>query len=390
MTIRRREFLKGAVLAGGGLTLGAVPLVALGPTGSRLTGDPASDSRTREGPPRALRILILGGTGFIGPHQVRYARERGHELTLFNRGRTAPDLFPELEQLRGDRETGELGALEGSREWDVVIDNSATNPRWVRESAQLLKDRAGQYIFISTQSVYASRGEIGIDETAAVGRPDLPREEWTGYGPSKALAEEEAREAFPGRATVIRPGLIVGPGDRSDRWTYWVARIHRGGEIVAPGTPEDPVQFIDARDLSEWVVRTAEERTTGTFNAVGPSSPLSLAEMLYGIRAVTTSPVFFVWIDADFLQDLGVRAWSDMPAWMPPEGARAGFARMSNERALDAGLTFRPLAVTAEETLAWFLGRPTEERTNLRAGLDPDREAFILDAWRVRQGNVQE
>lgn len=390
MTIRRREFLKGAALVGGGFTLGALPAKALGGTGHGPAGSPAPDSPAQEGPPRTLRILILGGTGFIGPHQVRYARERGHELTLFNRGRTAPHLFPELEQLRGDRETGELGALEGNREWDVVIDNSATNPRWVRESARLLQDRAEQYIFISTQSVYASRAEIGMDETAPVGRPDLPREEWSGYGPSKALAEEEAREAFPGRATVIRPGLIVGPGDRSDRWTYWVARIHRGGEMVAPGTPHDPVQFVDARDLSEWVVRTAEEGTTGTFNAVGPSSPLSLAEMLYGIRAVTTSPVFFVWIEADFLQELGVRAWSDMPAWMPPEGARAGFARMSNERALDAGLTFRPLAVTAQETLAWFLGLPAERRDNLRAGLDPDREAFILDAWRVRQGNVQE
>jgi len=251
MTIHRRDFLKTSALAAGALGVGVAPVSGL------------ADADPR----RVLRILILGGTGFIGPHQVRYALERGHSLTLFNRGRTAPELFPEVEQLRGDRAAGELDALRG-REWDVVIDNASSNPRWTRESAQLLKDSAGQYLFISTQSVYTSRAEIGIDETAPVGRPDLPREEWSGYGPNKVLCEEESERAFPGRATVVRPSLIVGPRDGTDRWTYWVVRTHRGGNMAVPGTPKDPAQIIDARDLSEWVIRLCENETTGIFNGV--------------------------------------------------------------------------------------------------------------------------
>lgn len=368
MTLGRRTFLKAAAVVGGALSLG----------GTRRLG--ASQARS----PRPLRILILGGTGFIGPHQVSYALERGHSLTLFNRGRTAPELFPDVEQLRGDRATGDLEELGGGREWDVVIDNSATDPRWVRDSAQFLKDRAGQYIFISTQSVYASRAEIGMDETAPVGRPDLPKEEWTGYGPSKALSEEEAQRAFPGRATIVRPSLIVGPGDGTDRWTYWPVRVHRGGHVAAPGTPRDPMQFIDVRDLCEWLIRLGEDGTAGVFNAVGPEAPLTSAEMLYGIRAVTSTPVSFTWVDADFLREMGVRAWSDMPAWQVPRGSTAGFARMSNARALAAGLTFRPLADTARDTLEWFLSQPPERQANLGAGLPPERERWLLAAWRVR------
>jgi 2'-hydroxyisoflavone reductase len=271
----------------------------------------------------------------------------------------------------------------------VVIDNSSSNPAWTRDSAQLLKDAAGQYVFISTQSVYASRAEIGIDETAPVGRPDLPRDQWTGYGPSKALCEEEAERAFPGRATIVRPSLIVGPGDTTDRWTYWVIRVHRGGVVAVPGTPGDPVQFIDARDLSEWVIRLGENGTSGVFNAVGPEAPLTSAEMFYGIRAVTTGPVSFVWIDADFLEEMGIRAWSDMPAWFPPRGRTAGFARMSNARALAAGLNFRPLAVTAGETLEWFLTEPPDRRKELRSGMSPGREAALLANWRLRKGSAQ-
>ncbi len=371
VTMKRRDFLKTAGMAAGALGAGTASLSAL----------PSSR------PPESLHILILGGTGFIGPHQVRYAQERGHRVTLFNRGRTAPELFPDVRQLRGDRAAGDLEAIRDG-EWDVVIDNSSSNPRWTRESAQLLKDRARQYIFISTQSVYASRAEIGIDETAPVGRPDLPRSEWSGYGPSKALCEEEAEKAFPGRATIIRPSLIVGPRDGTDRWTYWVARTHRGGLMAVPGTPEDPMQFIDARDLSEWTIRMAETETSGIFNAVGPGSPLTSAEMFYGIRAVTTGPVAFEWIPADFLEEMGIRPWSDMPAWFPPRGQRAGFARMSNARAVAAGLTFRPLAVTAAETLEWFLGLPDERRKDLRSGMTPGREEALLAAWRLRRGNA--
>jgi len=372
VTIQRRDFLRTTAVAAGAMGLGANPLSALGSPEPR----------------RALRLLILGGTGFIGPHQVRYALERGHTVTLFNRGRTAPEMFPEVEQLRGDRAASDLESLRG-RDWDVVLDNASSNPQWTRESAQLLKDSAGQYIFISTQSVYTSRAEIGIDETAPVGRPDLPREEWRGYGPNKVLCEEESERAFPGRATIVRPSLIVGPGDGTDRWTYWVARTHRGGVMAVPGTPRDPAQFIDARDLSEWVVRLAENGTTGIFNGVGPGTPLNSAEMFYGIRAVTSAPVAFEWIDADFLEEMGIRAWSDMPAWFPPQGRTAGFARMSNARAMAAGLTFRPLAVTAAETLGWFLSLPAERQEKLRSGMTPGREEALLAAWRVRKGSAE-
>jgi len=381
LTIQRRDFLKTSALVAGALGLGATPRT--GPAAESRTG------ATQDAPARALRILILGGTGFIGPHQVKYALERGHTLTLFNRGRTAPGMFPNVETLRGDRAAGDLDELRG-REWDVVIDNSSSNPQWTRDSAQLLKDRVDQYVFISTQSTYASRAEIGIDETAPVGRPDLPKEQWSGYGPNKALCEEESERAFPGRATIVRPSLIVGPGDTTDRWTYWVVRTHRGGLVAVPGTPQDPMQFIDARDVSEWVIRLCENGTAGIFNAVGPGSPLSSAEMFYGIRAVTSSPVAFTWIDAGFLEEMGIRPWSDMPAWFPPRGSTAGFARMSNARAIAAGLTFRPLAVTAAETLAWFLAEPAERQADLRSGMNPGREERLLAAWRVRNGNVQE
>ena len=269
--MERRDFVRLAALVGGAVSaegISAGELGAISPDGVLEEGSSSPSAESR----RALRILVLGGTGFIGPHQVSYALARGHTVTLFNRGLTAPELFPEVEQLRGDRAAGELQALGGSREWDVVIDNSATDPQWVRDSAQLLAGRAGQYIFISTQSVYASRAEIGIDETAPVGRPDLPKDQWQGYGPSKALCEEAAETAFPGRATVVRPSLIVGPGDTTDRWTYWPVRVMRGGTVVAPGTHGDPVQFIDVRDLSEWVIRLGEESTFGVFNAVGPAS----------------------------------------------------------------------------------------------------------------------
>ena len=293
--------------------------------------------------PRPLRILILGGTGFIGPHQVRYALARGHHVTLFNRGRTNPGLFPNVEQLEGDR-NGKLDALKG-RDWDVVIDNPATLPRWVRDAAQLLKDHARQYIFISTVSVYADNDKPDSDESAGVATTDAPEaEKVTGlnYGALKALAEKEAEKAFPGHTTIIRPGLIVGPGDTSDRFTYWPVRIDRGGNVLAPGEPGDPVQFIDARDLGEWCIRMAEQGEAGVYNALGPKAPLSIAEMLYGIRAITSADVRFTWVPASFLDMQKVSPWADMPVWVPGQGETAGFSRRSNKRAVEKGLTFRP------------------------------------------------
>ena len=333
-------------------------------------------------PRRALRILILGGTGFIGPHQVRLALSRGHTLTLFNRGRTNPHLFPDVEKLVGDRD-GNLEALKG-REWDVVLDNSGFEPRIVRDSAELLADAVGQYLFVSTQAVYADRSIVDQDETGAVGITGMPAEEWDGYGPLKALCEREVRAVFGERSTMVRPPVIVGPGDNSDRFTYWVDRVDRGGEMLAPGKPDDATQFVDVRDLTEWMIRCVEEGITGTYNTTGPEAPLTMAGLLYAIWAVTASPVRFTWVDAEFLNEHGVRPFSDIPIWYPPVGPTAAFMRMNASRAQAQGLTYRPLAVTVAETLEWSKSRPTDRRANLRAGLSPDREAELLAAWHAR------
>lgn len=367
MSSSRREFLNAAAFAGIGLSA----------TGQSLADPPIVPVA------KPLRILILGGTGFIGPHQVRYALARGHKLTLFNRGRTNPGLFPEVEQLEGDR-NGKLDALKG-RDWDVVIDNPATLPRWVRDAAQLLKGHVHQYVFISTVSVYADASKPGMDETAAVettAMPDADRVTNQNYGALKALAEK----AFPGQTTVIRPGLIVGPGDTSDRFTYWPVRIARGGEVLAPGDPNDPVQFIDARDLGEWSIRMVEQGDTGTYNALGPKAPLSIAEMLYGIRAITSADVKFTWAPADFLASQKVSPWGDMPVWVPGQGETAGFSRMSNQRAVAKGLTFRPLADTARATLEDYQARlKAKPDMKLLAGISPQRETDALAAWHARK-----
>ncbi|MFL6246155.1 MAG: NAD-dependent epimerase/dehydratase family protein [Thermoanaerobaculia bacterium] len=335
---------------------------------------------------KPLRILILGGTGFIGPNQVKYAVARGHKVSVFNRGKTNPGSLPAgVEQLIGDR-NGKLDALKG-KTWDAVIDNPSTLPRWVRDAAQLLKDSANHYLFISTISVYADNSKPGADESAPTLTLADPTVEEIGpnYGGLKALAEKEAERAFPGRTTIVRPGLIVGAGDNSDRFSYWPIRIARGGEVLAPGDPNDPVQFIDARDLGEWTIRLIEQKAYGTFNATGPAHPLTIAEMLYGIKAVTTAGAQFTWVPASFLEEQKVAPWSDMPVWIPPIGEYAGFTSISIRKALDAGLTFRSLADTAETTLAFNAGRPEERQAKLRAGLAPEREKEVLAAWKAKK-----
>ncbi len=376
MATTRREFLQASAALGGALSM-RLPLSAT--------------HGWQEPAPHPLRILILGGTGFIGPHEVRYARRRGHSVTLFNRGQTNPHLFPELEKLVGDRNDN-LEALRG-REWDVVVDNSASIPRWVRQSAQLLKDSADLYLFVSTLSVIADNSIIGADESVPVATIEDPTtEEVTGrtYGALKALCEQETERAFPRRALVVRPGLIVGPEDRSDRFTYWPVRIDRGGEVLAPGDPSDPTQIIDARDLTGWMIRMLEQGETGIYNATGPIRPLTMAEMLYGIRAVTSADVRFTWADADFLDEHEVRAWADMPTWIPPRDGAEGFSRVNCAKAIGKGLTFRPLAETARDTLDWFKTLPEERQANLRAGIKPDREAEVLAAWHARHGDLDQ
>lgn len=340
---------------------------------------------------KPLRILVLGGTGFTGPYQVRYALSRGHKVTTFNRGKTHPGELPaDVEQLVGDRNS-KLDALK-NRQWDVVIDNPTTVPAWVRDAAQVLKGNVERYVFISTISVY---GEVknAVDESA-------PTEKYEGadpyketieavrasgyktYGPLKALSENEAEKWFPGKALIIRPGLIVGPRDETDRFTYWPVRIDRGGEVLAPGKPDDPVQFIDARDLAEWTIRMVENRETGIYNATGPAKPMGVGQMLEGIKEAEKANANFVWVKEEFLTQQKVEAWSDMPVWT---GAESGLARTKIDKALAKGLTFRPLEVTARDTLAWFKSQTPERQSKMKAGLTPEREIEVLKAWRQKK-----
>ncbi len=343
--------------------------------------------------PRPLRILILGGTGFIGPHQVRYALARGHKLTLFNRGKN-PQAWPgAVEELVGDRNTGDLESLAG-REWDVCIDNPTTLPFWVRDAGKALSGKVKQYIFISTMSVYADDSKPSADENAALAayrgkdamaetQASLKADLEHLYGPLKAQSEREAEKQFPGITTIIRPGLIAGPGDETDRFTYWPVRLARGGDVLAPGDGKDPVQFIDARDLAEWTIRMAEQRAFGIYNAFGPARELSMAAMLGGIAGAIHAEAKPVWIPADFLAQQHVSPWSDMPVWLPMQGDSAGFARRVNRRAVTAGLTFRSLATTARDTLTWFHEQTPARQAKLRAGLSAEREKNVLAAWKA-------
>ncbi len=342
--------------------------------------------------PKPLRILILGGTGFIGPHQVRYALSRGHAITVFNRGRQKADWPGPVEELLGDRNTGDLKSLQG-RNWDVCIDNPTTLPFWVRDAGLALHDQVKQYIFISTISAYADDKTAGADETAPVakytGQDAMAETQETLhahpaelYGPLKAVSEHEAQKQFPGSATIVRPGLIAGPGDESDRFTYWPVRLSRGGEVLAPGDGSDPIQVIDVRDLAEWTIRLAESRTLGVFNATGPAKPMTMREMLATIASSLQVNPTITWVSSQFLEAQNIEAWSDMPVWVPAAGDSAGFGKRSIRRALKAGLTFRPLATTSVDTLAWFRQQPDARQAKLKAGLTPDRENAALVAWK--------
>jgi 2'-hydroxyisoflavone reductase len=371
----RRNFIKVSAVAGGALSLGL-----------------RSSARGQE-KPKPMSILILGGTGFTGPFQVKYALERGHKVTVFNRGKSHPGETPkEVEQLIGDR-NGQLDALKG-RKWDVVIDNPTSVPVWVRDVAQVLKGNVDRYVFISTISVYADTSKANTDESAPLAQytgEDVMKEtrdtilasKFMLYGPLKAASEQEAEKWFPKQTLIIRPGLIVGPRDQTDRFSYWPVRIDRGGEVLAPGDPSDPVQFIDGRDLAEWTIRMVEKRETGSYNATGPDKTLGVGAMLEGIKAANKSNANFTWVTADFLEAQKVAPWGDMPVWVPPRGEGGGMGRISIKRALDKGLTFRPLADTARDTLAWFKAQPPE-RQKLKAGISAEREAEVLAAWHKR------
>jgi 2'-hydroxyisoflavone reductase len=340
---------------------------------------------------KPMRLLILGGTGLIGPHQVRYALARGHQVTIFNRGRQKEDWPCPVEELLGDR-NGDLTALEG-RDWDVCIDNPTTLPVWVRDAARVLKGHVGQYIFVSTISAYAANDKAA-DETAALAsyKGHDPMTETTEslnanlglYGPLKAVSETEAlRQYGDAVTTIVRPSLIVGPGDPTDRFTYWPVRLSRGGEILAPGDGSDPVQFIDARDLAEWTIRLAEQRTIGVFNACGPASAITMRQMLAAIAEGIHADPKLVWAPTSFLKANKVSAWRDMPVWIPGDGETFGFHRRDIGRAIAASLTFRPLPLTAADALAWFRTLPSERQSKLRAGLTPERESDLLAKLRA-------
>ncbi|MDE2806170.1 MAG: NAD-dependent epimerase/dehydratase family protein [Gemmatimonadota bacterium] len=390
MRTNRRDFLKTTAAAGGAVAAG---MGSFALTGCAAEGDgPAAGSQGagQPGAARPLRILILGGTGFIGPHQVEYALSRGHEVTLFNRGRTNAHLFPEVEKLVGDRES-DLTALEG-RSWDVVVDNSATNaPHWVEASANLLRDTCERYIFVSTRSVYADTSRVPMTSDAPVWTHELagvePGAERLPYGLGKAVSEQIVRDVFgEDRTIVFRPGLIIGPGDPTDRFTYWPVRIHRGGEVLAPGDGTDPVQIIDVRDFGDWLVRMAEAGESGTYNVVGPRTPRPMAELLYGIRAVTTAETTFTWVDTDFAINAGLRPYGEMPVWRPARDGAEGFARFDLTPEVEKGLTFRSLADTTAATLEFHFSRPPERQAELRAGITAEQEAEVLAMWHASQG----
>jgi len=395
----RRNFIKSTAAIGGAMSLS--PLARASAETEPVTAERPNRPVERAAAP--LNILILGGTGFTGPEQVEYAIARGHRVTLFNRGKTRPGLFKGkvAEELIGDLNS-DTSALKG-KQFDVVIDNPTTLPFWVKNAAQYLKGDVKHYIFISTTSVYRDQSEIGINENSptvpmpAGLDPYQPDQRNTAqlaasanpanYGAFKARAEQEVQMQYPGINTVIRPCLIVGPLDRTDRFTYWPARIDKGGEVLAPDKPDDPCQFIDSRDLAEWTIRMAEMRELGTFNAIGPAKPMTIAEMLYGVKAVTTAGAQFTWVPWEFLQQQKVRPWRDMTVWQPPYGRTAGYQRRDASKAIAKGLTFRPVAVTAKDTLDWHRTRPeAEQLATLNGeinGLSMTREAEVLAAWKA-------
>ena len=387
----RRDFLTQLGLAGGAAAVGLSTTSTLASAGETIVRGAPRPRVTQA--PRRIKLLILGGTGFIGPHQVRYAVERGHEVTIFNRGRSAPGVFPGVEELTGDRSTGDLASLR-SRRWDAVIDNSASRadaPMWVRDSAALLKDASDQYLFISTRSVFSDLskvpGTVNAPLLTKASTPNWREGQPFPYGLAKALAEAEAKAAFGERTTIVRPGLIVGSGDDTDRFTYWPVRIERGGEILAPGDGSvDRVQVIDVRDLCEWAVRLCEARTYGTFMAVGPQNGRSMAEFLYGIAGVTTAPLTWTWVPLEFLAQYRVRPYAEMPVWRPPVPGFEGFARFELSREVAAGLTFRSLADTTAATLAFHHSRDAERKATLKAGATRAKEEEVLKAWRERRG----
>ncbi len=329
-------------------------------------------------------ILCIGGTGFLSHHIVEAALRRGHNVTLFHRGQTRPELFPDLEHIRGDREK-DLDALSGRR-WDAAIDVCGYVPRIVRKSVELLADKVEQYTFISSISVYDKLNIIGFDESYPVGKlQDETIEEVTGesYGPLKALCEQVIEQKFPDRSLIIRPGLIAGPSDPTGRTTYWPYRLAQDGEVLVPDHRDQPLQFIDARDLAEWNIRMVEEKQSGIYNATGPAHPLTLQQFLEQCKTVSAGTTHFTWVGEEFLLEQGVEPWSELPLWIPRAfGVSLNTANI--HKALAAGLILRPLPETLRDILLWTQAHP--DAMLQTKSLTPQREVELLREWHKKEG----
>ena len=367
--LTRREFLK--TTAGGALLAGTSPALA---RAASLVSSPAA---------APLDLLVLGGTGFIGPHLVRHAVARGHRVTIFTRGRHDADLPDNVARLIGDR-NGQLDALNG-KHWDAVIDDSATNPEWVRLSTELLKDSTGAYVFTSSTGVYYPYLQRGLDESAPIRYDaDDPKDGSATFGVAKARCERQTLSVFGNRGIVVRPTYIVGPGDTTDRFPYWPVRLARGGEVLAPGHRDDPVQFIDVRDLAEFMIRLLEEKRSGIYNVVGPRSPMTASAFYDAGRTALDAKVNYVFVDDyTFLSEHKI---DESIPWAMLKGNDFGMMSVKNDRAVAAGLGFRPLATTLRDTLAWWPSVPEARRTKPRFTITPEIESKALADWKARAG----
>jgi 2'-hydroxyisoflavone reductase len=370
----RRQLIRAGLVGGAIAASGTIPGIA------GLANAEAAEAPAK----KPLRILMLGGTGYIGPHMVSEFLRRGHQVSLFNRGRTNEDLFPDLETLLGDRDGG-LDVLKGKK-WDAVVDNSGYVPRHVADSARLLASAVAHYLYISTISVYASFA-VANDEDSPLGTmPDESVEEVTNetYGPMKALCESRARaEIGDDRLTILRPTYICGPGDRTDRFTYWPVRTMRGGEMLWPGTPDDPIQIIDVRDLANFVVDCVEKKISGVYNTVTPVGSYTMGDLMNDSMAVTGVEMTPVWVSNKFIAD---HEFEDaIPIWSSPEGETRNVASVSGERAFARGLTTRPPRETCRDAVSWWKTLPAERQQNMQAGLAADKESQLIAEWHKQQ-----
>jgi 2'-hydroxyisoflavone reductase len=384
MTNRSHRTLSRRDLIALGAAAGAASVL---PGWARAAGAGAETEAPLAPGPAGKKLLILGGTRFLGPALVNAATAKGWTITLFNRGKSDPTIFPDLEQIHGDRNTDDVKML-GGRKWDAVIDTSGYFPKQVRSAAAVLGPNVGQYVFISSISAYRLPMKAGLDESAPIATlppgtdvDAIDKVTEGNYGALKYLCEVEAGKAWPKRALNIRPGYIVGIRDGSDRFTYWPVRVEKGGEVLVPGRPSDPIQFIDVRDLGDWTIRMVEAGTCGTWHATGPKERLGMGPFLEAVKRATGSNATFTWVDEKAMTELKLNVdGGDFPIWASPTGEEGGASDVSVARALKAGLTFRPLESTVKETLSWWKTLPEKRRAELRAGITPEREVAALAA----------